>query len=374
MAIIVKAYHGFSAIGDNTKDSYEKLLLKKPLLPNLNSEKKKQLKDILNNINQFRIQVPYNDLNTNNRLIFEGPVKIRYAQLILQSLKNHINTRDCHFYACNMDDFSPVGMRNTWRILSNENFDYDEDTYLKGAIKALKHLNPVTPLLNIPNNLLSIIALEHRLKNSNVNFMGENSSSQAFYTAINRTSSNRFKETLILSSMYLHFNFVNYLFYFHHNNYLERLINAPISEYAGGMIFQHVKSVKNDQIEVKSNLSLPSLVTHKSFDLYDLEVQDQLTHYKNTIINEILKAGFLHKDIDLILFQGFHQPLIDLLKNEKVPFFNITPYTGYNLCSGAMALSHYACEFLKNDPKIKTILVIEQGIQGSLWASIFQKH
>ncbi|MCO4783840.1 MAG: hypothetical protein KC646_16045 [Candidatus Cloacimonetes bacterium] len=374
MATIVKAYYGFSAIGNNTEDSYDNLLLKLPLLPGLNEDKKKQVRTILESIDKFRVSASVDDLATNNRLICEGPLKIRYAQKILQQLKDQINTRDCHFYACNMDDFSPVGMRNTWRILSNKQFDYDEETFLKGAIKALKHLNPVTPLLNIPNNLLSIIALEHKLKNSNVNFMGENASSQAIYSAINRVSCARLKEVFVLSSMYLHFNFVNYLLYFQHIQQLDRLTHSPVSEYAGGIIFQHVNKIKKDQIEVIFNLSLPSITPKDSFELDLPKFADTITKTISIIKSSLLEQNIKLKDIDLILVQSVHQTLIKKLRNSNTPVLDITPFTGYNLCSSAMALSHYACEFLNRDSNTNNILVIEHDIQGSLWAAVFKKH
>lgn len=373
MATIVKAYHGFGAIGNNTEESYKTLLKKVPLISSLHHEKAKIVKKILEEVEQFRIQTPYHNLDTNNRLINEGPVKIRYAQLIMQELKKHTNFQDCQFYASNMDDFSPVGMRNTWRILSNQNFDYDEDTFLKGAIKALKHLNPLTPLLNIPNNLLSIIALEHKLKNSNLNFMGETSSSQALYCAINRVSSNRFKEIFVLSSMYLHFNFVNILLYFQHYSLLSRLPQFPISEYAGGVILQNVDTVENQQIEVSFNFSLPPIITNKSFDLRGQNLQEILVDYKNRIIIQLRKQAFSITDFDLILFQGIHQPFMDLIHADNDRLVNITPYAGYNVCANGIALTHFACEYLKHNEHINRVLVIEQGMQGSLWVSVFQQ-
>ncbi|PCJ16355.1 MAG: hypothetical protein COB02_16465 [Candidatus Cloacimonadota bacterium] len=375
MATIVKAYHGFSAIGDNTQESYKQLLLKKPLLSKLDNDKKNQIKTILKNVNHFRIKVSLNNLETTNRLICEGPLKIRYAQLILLKMKEFIDYKDSHFYASNMNDFSPVGMRNTFRILSNQNFDYDEETYLKGAIKAIKHLNPITPLLNIPNNLLSIIALEHKLKNSNVNFMGENSSSQAIDTAINRVSNFRFKEVFVLSSMFLHFNFVKYLLYFEHYSCMDILLHSPISEYAGGIIFQKVKSIENGQIEILFNKSFPPITTNKIFNLKGQKVKNQIQKYQNILIDNLSQINLKLNNIDLILFQGFHQGSLSILENDSKRFLDISPYSGYNLCSSAMALCHYACEFLNdNNNNIKSVLVIEQGIQGSLWATIFQKN
>ncbi|MCJ8345148.1 hypothetical protein MJH12_06385 [bacterium] len=373
MATIVKAYHGFSSIGNSTRESYEKLLQKQALFLKLDDEKKQQVKSILKDIDHLRIKVPLHHLETKNRLICEGPLKIRYAQLILEKMKEHINFKDSHFYASNMDDYCPVGMRNTFRILSDKNFDFDEDTYLKGAVKALKHLNPITPLLNIPNNLLSIIALEHRLKNSNVNFMGDNSSSQAIYNAINRVSASRFKEVFVLSSMFLHFNFVNYLLYFEQYDHLESFIQSPISEYAGGIIFQEQKEVSGGQIEVLYNQAFPPIIVDKVFSLKEAKAQIILEKYYNKMIDGLKESKLDYQSIDLVLFQGFHQPLIDLLEKNSQSFLNITPFNGYNLCSSGMALSHYACEFLNNNDQIKNVLVIEQGVQGSLWTAVFHK-
>lgn len=220
-------------------------------------------------------QIPKDVLSNSdeqNSRLQNGPLETRYAHHLLSLRLCRLggsDELDNHNLICAVEpQGSLVGYRNGLRLGYDFECGFNESNFISNLGNIFDDTHPMVSLLNMPNQMISNLAISFKIGGETVNCAGRNSSFEALELAMNLVKSNKQQRILLLGAFCYRVSIIlNCRVLFDLSNLKSRRKDTvSLSEWVGLTTVSFAKQPKKGSLAVRA---LSSSRLHPEESIYD---------------------------------------------------------------------------------------------------------